>query len=430
MVTQTFPQIFKLNTTESPREKRNPFIKALKQVEYGQLTLTTPNGNHLLFKGKSEGVNADWRINDWKVFDDFIARGDIGLAESYIAGRWDTSNLAALLTFGLLNADKLEKFFHGHPLYALWLRLKSAFSENSLSGSRRNIVKHYDLGNDFYKLWLDKSMTYSCGLFEKDRKLSLEEAQKAKYARILRRLGVKPGQHILELGCGWGGFAEAAGREGARVTGITISDGQFEYAKKRIKEAGLEPLVEIKLMDYRKVTGTFDYVVSIGMFEHVGEKYWETYFNTIKNHLKPGGRAMIQSIIIDDGIFKKLHNVTGFIEHYIFPGGMLPSKERFKEVAEAAGFTCRDIYFFGQDYAITLERWLENFESKLDEVKALGYDEKFIRMWRFYLCSCIASFKSHRTSVMQIELERASGSNSISPEVGLLSDETSGQKAA
>ncbi len=414
-ITSTDAAFFALPTAS--RKKRQPFLEALEQVEYGRLTLTLPGGEKQVFQGAGDGPEADWQLYDWQVFDDFVARGELGLADAYIDGRWDSHNIEALITFGLLNADRLEKFFHGRPLYALWLRFSALFKGNSVKGSRRNVSAHYDLGNDFYRLWLDDSMTYSCALFEGNTSRTLEEAQQKKYARILGKLGAAPGDHILEIGCGWGGFAEAAARRGIKVTAITLAHTQADYAKERIKKAGLDHLVTIELIDYRQVKGTFDHIVSIGMFEHVGQKYWPTYFSTLQQRLKPGGKALVQTITLDDALFEKLGNVTGFIEHYIFPGGMLPSKSRFRSQAGAAGLECRELYAFGGDYAITLKHWLMRFEARLEEVRALGYDEYFIRLWRFYLASCIATFKSQRSDVMQAELMLDAAAQSV-PDYG------------
>jgi cyclopropane-fatty-acyl-phospholipid synthase len=389
------------------REKRRPLLEALKQVEFGQLTLTTPEGERMEFRGTQAGPVADWTVYDWHVFDSMVARGDLGLADSYVAGLWDSDNVEALITFGLMNADRLEHFFHSHGFYAAWLRIRHWMTRNSLNGSRRNVTAHYDLGNEFYKLWLDESMTYSCGLFEGDASRSLEEAQQAKYARILRKINARPGDHILEIGCGWGGFAEAAARQGLDVTGITLASTQAEYARDRMAKAGLSAHVSIKLMDYREVQGVFDHIVSIGMFEHVGEEYWPSYFETIKRHLKPEGNALIQSITIDEVLFNKLHDTHGFIEEYIFPGGTLPSKSRFYSEAKSAKLQCHELYAFGQDYVLTLSHWLTRFEANLSNIKALGYDEEFIRLWRLYLSSCIATFKTRRSDVVQVEITHA-----------------------
>jgi cyclopropane-fatty-acyl-phospholipid synthase len=379
-------------------------FKALKQVEFGRLTIITPEGERREFIGTSNGPAAHWSLYDQNALSEVVARGEIGFAESYIEKRWNSDDLAQLITFFLLNSPALERYFHGKPLHSLRLLLSYWLSLNSLSGSRRNIKQHYDLGNDFYALWLDDSMTYSCALFEADADRSLEDAQHAKYRRILNKLQAKPGDHILEIGCGWGGFAEAAARKGLRVTAITLSAAQADYARERLRRQGLDKLVVVEVKDYRKMEGRYDHIVSIGMFEHVGRRYWPAYFRTIRKLLSPGGKAMVQSITLDDNLFERLGNTTGFIEKYIFPGGFLPSKRRFREAVAKAGLTLNELYPFGQDYARTLACWSERFESQLEKVKAMGYDEQFIRMWRFYLASCIAAFTSNRTDVMQVEL--------------------------
>lgn len=397
----------KVRPTASDMMPKNPLVQALESAEYGRLTIITPEGIQYEMGGKTDYPVAHWHIHDWKILPDIVARGEIGFAESYIHDQWDSNDLAALVEFMLLNASSLEKFFHGKPLYSFWLLVTNWFQRNSLRGSRNNIKAHYDLGNDFYALWLDKGMTYSCALFENDASRTLEQAQEAKYRRIIHKLNAQPGDNILEIGCGWGGFAEMAARSGLKVTAITLSVEQAEFARNRIKAAGLESLANMELVDYREIKGQFDHIVSIGMFEHVGKNYWPTYFNTIKTLLKPGGRAMVQSITLDDVLFETLGNTTGFIEKYIFPGGMLPSKTRFREAATNAGLECRELFAFGLDYARTLTCWLERFENHLAEVKTQGYDEPFIRLWRFYLCSCIAAFTSKRTDVMQAELTHA-----------------------
>lgn len=403
-LSRTFSVPVSAPTPALARERRRPFLDALEHIHYGRLTLLTPEGNRLEFLGINNGPVAELQLHDWDVLDDLMARGEMGFAEAYIDGRWDATDLPTLLTFGLMNSESLERFFYGNPWHTLWLRLRYFWHGNMLRGSKRNIMAHYDLGNDFYALWLDDSMTYSCALFEGDERRSLEEAQAAKYRRILQKLSAKPGDHILDIGCGWGGFAEAAAQEGIRVTGITLSEKQAHYARDRLYLAGLNHLTSIELVDYREIAGTFDHVVSIGMFEHVGQQYWPVYFNTIKKRLKPGGRAMIQTITLDDYLFEWLHDYSGFIEQMIFPGVMLPSKSRFHKAAAKAGLTCQEMYAFGQDYASTTRRWLKRFEARQREISMLGYDEAFLRLWRFYLASCIASFSSHRTDVMQAEL--------------------------
>lgn len=396
-----------LHMSTQALQHRHPFLEALKHIEYGRLILVTPEGYKREFIGQDYGPSAHLKIYNWNVLDTLMTRGEMGFAETYIKGDWHSDNLTDLLTFGLVNAPSLEKFFHGNPLYALVSRVRALFQSNTLLGSRRNVMAHYDLGNDFYKLWLDEGMTYSCALFEGDMNRTLEEAQEAKYQRILRKLNARRGQHILEIGCGWGGFAEAAAREGLRVTTITLSEEQMHYTGERLHKAGLQSGVSIMLADYREINDQFDHIVSIGMFEHVGERYWPTYFETLKTCLKPGGTAMVQTITLDDALFEKLHGTTGFIEQVIFPGGMLPSPSRFRAAATRAGLVCNETFAFGHDYARTLQCWLDRFNAHKEEVKALGYDDAFLRLWRFYLCSCIAAFTSNRTSVMQAELTYA-----------------------
>jgi cyclopropane-fatty-acyl-phospholipid synthase len=384
--------------------RTHPVLQALACSTHGELVLRTPDLQLLYFKGAQPGPKAHWQLHDWSPLDDLLRRGEIGFAEGYIAGTWDTEDLSALVMFALANSDALERYFYGRPFYALWLRLCDLWHKNSVSGSRRNILMHYDLGNEFYALWLDKSMTYSCALFGDNPDLPLEDAQTAKYRRILSKLELKPGAHLLEIGCGWGGFMEFAAREGYQITGITISDAQKAFTEDRLSRSGLSHLAKVELEDYRKVSGKFDGVVSIGMFEHVGEKYWPAYFSAVKSFLRPGAKAMVQSITLDEGVFSRARDKRGFIEEVIFPGGCLPSKEQFRNQAIGAGLACRELFAFGQNYTHTLKYWLQRFEAKKDEVSNMGYDEKFIRLWRFYLSSCIAAFMVKRTDVMQAEL--------------------------
>ncbi len=387
----------------SNRSDNHPLLKAFAQTEFGQLLLKSPEGDTHDFNGRNNGPEAHLILNDWQALDALVARGEIGFAEAYMDGLWDSDDLPTLLAFGLANADALGKYFYGKPLYALWVRAKSLLRVNSINGSRRNIKEHYDLGNEFYALWLDESMTYSSALFGSSS-LTLEDAQSAKYQRILDKLDTRPGDHILEIGCGWGGFAEVATRQGVQVTGVTISEEQKAFADARMHHAGLNHLSNIKLTDYRQVEGQFDHIVSIGMFEHVGEKYWPAYFDTIKSRLKPGGKAMVQTITIDEEVFENTRGKYGFIETYIFPGGLLPSKKLFLQAAKEAGLHCREIFAFGQDYALTLTHWLERFDECEKEVRALGYSDTFIRMWRLYFASCIAAFTTGRTDVIQVEI--------------------------
>jgi cyclopropane-fatty-acyl-phospholipid synthase len=285
-----------------------------------------------------------------------------------------------------------------------WLRHRRR--ENTRTGSKRNILAHYDLGNRFYEAWLDRSMTYSSAKFDA-QVADLESAQQAKYRALAEHLALKPGDHVLEIGCGWGGFAEFAAREcGARVTGITISDEQLHYARERMRRAGLESQVEIRSQDYRDVQGQFDKVASIEMFEAVGEKYWPAYFAKIAAVLKPGGRAALQIITIKDELFQHYSGRVDFLQRYIFPGGMLASLERLKEETAKAGLAWRKAEAFGQSYAETLAEWARRFAGKWEDIRALGFDEKFKRLWLFYLGYCEAGFRTGRTNVVQLELTK------------------------
>lgn len=382
-------------------------FRLLGQLRCGKVTLHCPDGRMLEFSGAQPGPHATLTLADWRVCNDIISRGDIGLAEAYIAGRAATDDLTQLLLLAALNERAIEDAIHGRWWATMAYRLRHWLRPNTRAGSRKNIHAHYDLGNDFYRLWLDPTMTYSSALFEGDSARSLADAQSAKYARILRALDAQPGQHILEVGCGWGGFAEHAARAGCRVTGITISEAQLAYAQRRIAAAGLQDLVELKLQDYRDLEGRFDHVVSIEMFEAVGERYWPGYFGMLRDRLSPGGRAVVQTITIAEAKFERYRTGTDFIQQYIFPGGMLPSPQRFSAEASARGLTVQGMHAFGLDYAETLRRWHQMFDYVTPDVKSQGFDDRFIRTWRFYLAYCEAGFRARATDVMQAVLVHA-----------------------
>jgi len=373
----------------------------LEGVKVGQLTLTTPDGKTRVFGGANDGPKAEIEMRDWRVAGNLIRKGDIGFAEDYREGMWDTSNLESLLEFSLANRSALDKLVLGGPLSRMRSVLSYMLKLNTVKGSKKNIHAHYDLGNDFYSLWLDPSMTYSSALY-KGGNTDMTQAQHAKYDRILDCLNA-PSGNVLEVGCGWGGFAERAiGRGDYDVKGITLSEEQHVYANDRLNGDA-----RIVLEDYRHQTGQFDHIVSIEMFEAVGEKFWKTYFAKLGELLKSNGKAVIQTITIGDQDFARYRRGGDFIRSFIFPGGMLPSPSRFQEEAQRAGLKVENPFFFGQDYATTLLYWLEQFDAKKDEVKALGFDEGFIRLWRFYLAACAAGFKTGRTDVMQVELSHA-----------------------
>ena len=372
----------------------------MSRIVYGSIAFVGPDGEEQTFSGPQAGPRARFVIYEWDVLQRIAARGDIGLGEDYIAGAWETDDIETLVAFFLLNLDQLDGYAHGTLFNRLAFVLQNTLvRRNSLSGSRRNITTHYDVGNEFYSLWLDETMTYSSALFG-DRKDVLASAQRRKYGRILSRLP-KTAQNILEIGCGWGGFAEEAVQMGNRVTGLTISPAQYSFATKR-----LDNKAEIRLEDYRKTRGVFDAIVSIEMFEAVGERYWPQYFRTVADRLKSGGRAVIQTITIQDEHFAGYRKRSDFIRHYVFPGGMLPSLSRFAEEAEAAGLKLAGVFPFGEHYARTLREWKARMRARQDEIMALGHDRAFLRNWEFYFGICAAAFSVGRTNVVQAELVR------------------------
>jgi cyclopropane-fatty-acyl-phospholipid synthase len=381
-------------------------LKLLAQLKHGALHLQLPDGSSAHFGDDSYPVTL--RLLDWTMFGAVMKSGDIGFAETYIEGGWTTDNLTGLIELFIHNRQQVEALIYGKWWGNLLYRLKHLFNRNSRSGSRKNIHAHYDIGNDFYKLWLDSSMTYSSALFSHPQTDNLQDGQLAKYRRIIDQLQVKPGSTVLEIGCGWGGFAEVAVKEaGLRITGLTLSTEQLHYAQNRMVAAGLAQQTELKLMDYRDSNGQYDAIASIEMFEAVGEAYWPTYFESIQRNLKQGGRACIQTIVIADELFERYRVGTDFIQQYIFPGGMLPSPSVFKSQAAKQGLKVVDEFAFGLDYARTLVEWRNAFNQQLEKVRAQGFDERFLRTWEFYLSYCEAGFRANSINVMQFTLQRS-----------------------
>ncbi len=372
----------------------------------GALEFELPSGGVIAIQGPEPGPSGRLIVRDFRFVARVLTGADIGFGEGYMAGEWDSPDLSALMEAFTLNFDHLEALVNGQP----WVRALNFLSHlarpNTKLGSRRNIHAHYDLGNDFYARWLDPSMTYSSARFESPSE-TLTEGQRNKYAALARQIDLHSDHHVLEIGCGWGGFAEFAAHDiGARVTALTISRAQHEFASRRVFERGLAERVAVRLIDYRDVTGQFDRVASIEMFEAVGEAYWPRYFAKIREVLSPGGRAGIQVITIRDELFKVYRRRSDFMRKYIFPGGMLPSETRLKEETVRAGLEWRSISRFGQNYARTLSEWGQRFESAWEEIRALGFDDRFRRLWRFYLCYCEAAFRTGRTDVAQVTLAK------------------------
>ena len=391
-----------------PRSAR-VVLGLLEKIGHGALEIRLPNGAQLHFGAPGDAATALLEIGDWAVFDAVLERGDVGFADAWIDGQWHSPNLAALLTLLANNRELISRAVYGQWWGLLMARLRHLFNDNTRTGSRRNIMAHYDLGNEFYGLWLDPTMSYSSALYSGVENRSLASAQLVKYRRIIRQLDIRPGQRVLEIGCGWGGFAETAAREaGAEVVGLTLSPSQLEFARARMVTAGLDDRVQLELRDYRDMHGEpFDHIVSIEMFEAVGERWWPDYFRTLKRLLKPGGRAAVQSITIRDELFARYRKGTDFIQQHVFPGGMLPSPSAFGKQAARAGLSVRDAFAFGPDYSRTLAEWSTSFEREWPAIERLGFDERFRRVWRFYLAYCQAGFNSGCTDVMQFELVHA-----------------------
>ncbi len=373
-------------------------LDMLSIISHGSLKVITPDGKHYNFSGTKPGEDISVSINDWRFCDELLLKGDIGLGESYVLGYWDCDNINKLVKWGIENKKPLERAIKGSFTKILFYRFKHFLKRNSKRGSIKNVHTHYDIGNKFYQLWLDSTMTYSSAIFKSSNE-ELSDAQENKYKNILNKLKPEAGDHILDVGCGWGGFMEYAVRNGFKVTGITISKEQYEYAKRRLSKYG--SFAEVKLMDYRDIAGKYNHIVSIEMFEALGFQYWKKYFNVLYSILRPGGKLVIQSITINNDDFLSYKNCSDFIQQYIFPGGMLPSAKIVKDIATKQGFLHNDNFEFGLDYGATLKKWEENFTNALDKIKMLGFDERFIRTWRFYLKYCQGGFESRKLSVSQ-----------------------------
>jgi cyclopropane-fatty-acyl-phospholipid synthase len=373
-----------------------------RRMHYGRIDLEMPNGNRHRFAGPMDGPQTRLIVHDNRFLRRFLTGGANGFAEAYMDGDCDVDDLAVFLTWAALNHAAMAETLRGRALPRMVNRLWHLMRPNSRTGARRNIAYHYDLGNAFYEAWLDPTMTYSSAVFEEPGQ-SLAKAQRAKYQHIAALGGFRQGDHLLEIGCGWGGFAVHAARElGCRVTGITISQEQYEFARKRVHEEGLADRVEIRRQDYRDTSGRFDGIASIEMFEAVGERYWPEFFQTLRTNLRPGGRASLQVITIAEGFYEQYRRSTDFIQRYIFPGGQLPSPDVLTRQAEAAGLRQKAVESHGQSYAQTLAEWRRRFEAAWPRIQPIGFDERFRRMWNYYLAYCEAGFATARIDVKQV----------------------------
>lgn len=373
--------------------------RVLRSLRFGQLTIELPSGIRVEGRGAADGPRAVLVLHRWRTMRRLMFGGDVGFAEAYIDGDWSSPDLAALIELAALNEPALSEMIAGQPLSRLLHRIKHLLRANTLRGSRRNIEAHYDLGNDFYKLWLDPGMTYSSAIYTSPQQ-SLEEAQEEKLSRIIERLDLTGGERVLEIGCGWGRLAERLIKErDCRVTGLTLSPAQLAVATARLRAAGAADRADIRLQDYREVREKFDRVVSIEMIEAVGEKYWPAYFGKIAECLKPGGHAVLQVITIAEERFDFYKRNADFIQRYIFPGGMLPSPQIMRDQIERAKLVFASCETFGESYARTLNEWQRRFQRAWSDIETQGFPRRFKRMWEYYLAYCEGGFRSAAINV-------------------------------
>jgi cyclopropane-fatty-acyl-phospholipid synthase len=398
-----------LTTTDGQKNLPRYFARVFGMAQgmnTGRVDFVLEDGRVFRAKGPNPGPMAEVHIHNTDLFARLIREGDLGFCDAYLDEWWTTPDLQAFMDWVHADNEGIYDGFPGMSLVRNFEKFRFWMQRNHRAQAKKNISYHYDLGNDFYGLWLDDTMTYSSALFKTGQE-SHEAAQIAKYASMVDQMGVQPGDHILEIGCGWGGFAEYAAQErGLRVTGLTISEQQIEYARERIKKAGLSDLVNFKLQDYRDERGVYDGIASIEMFEAVGQKYWPDYFKTVRERLKPGKNATLQIITVTDSRWDVYQRGVDFIQKYIFPGGMLPSPSALRVQVDKAGLAVERSIEFGQSYNISLRRWHDTFNQKWDQIAEMGFDDRFRRMWNFYLTSCAATFQSANCDVTQITIKR------------------------
>ncbi|MFQ6552129.1 class I SAM-dependent methyltransferase [Aestuariibius insulae] len=399
-----------LTTTRGQRDLPRYFglvFDVLKTLKKGRLDIVLEDGRRFRIEGEAPGPIAEFTVHNRELFARTIRDGDLGFCEAYLDEWWSTPDLLAFQDLVHAAGDDVYDGFPGQRIARAVEQIRFWLNSNTKRQAKKNISRHYDLGNDFYSLWLDPTMTYSSAKFDTGQE-SLEAAQRAKYVSMVDEMGAQPGDHVLEIGCGWGGFAEyAAAERGLKVTGLTISKEQYDFSRDRIRKAGLEDQVEIRMQDYRDEQGKYDGIASIEMFEAVGEKYWPTYFSKVNDCLKPGGRATLQIITVQDARWEVYRKGVDFVQKYIFPGGMLPSRGALLDQVEAAGLKLAHSVEFGESYSQTLRRWHDTFNERWDQIADMGFDGRFRRMWNFYLCSCAATFHSGNCDVTQITLTRS-----------------------
>jgi cyclopropane-fatty-acyl-phospholipid synthase len=382
-------------------------LKYASDLRRGRLDVTLPDGRALSFGGREPGPRAQIVVRDWSFGRRLLTGGDIGIAEAFMRGEWDSPDLTAFLELFCVNDEAVETLLDGRAIIRFWQRFRHFLNRNTRMGARRNIHAHYDLGNRFYETWLDRTMTYSSAIFAPGDN-DLASAQRRKYRALADSTGVRESDHVLEIGCGWGGFAEFAAKEiGCRVTGLTISQEQYDFARKRIHEAGLYEKVDFKLQDYRDERGTYDRIASIEMFEAVGESYWPAFFQQLHDRLRSGGAAGVQVITIQDHLFDSYRREIDFIRRYIFPGGMLPTATILRDLGERNGVPLKEEREFALDYAHTLAVWRDRFFAAWPQILPLGFDERFRRMWNYYLSYCEAGFRAKRIDVRQMVFAKA-----------------------
>ena len=399
-----------LTSTENQKDLPLYFkqvFKVVSRVDQGAIEFAFPDGRVFRAQGPNAGPIARCDIVDGGCFSRLVRDGDTGFMEAYMDGEWTSPDLQVFMDVVFMNYEKVKITFPGSAFVKTLERIRHWLNSNTKRQARKNISYHYDLGNDFYGEWLDDTMTYSSALFKTGQE-TLEKAQIQKYAQMCDTIGVKEGDHILEIGCGWGGFAEyAAGERGARVKGLTISQEQHDYAVERMKRAGLSDRVEIVMQDYRDETGKFDGIASVEMFEAVGEKYWPVYFQKVNECLKSGANATLQIITVPHDRFEAYRSSVDFIQKYIFPGGMLPSEEIIKKELAKAGLTFKEIIDFRRSYSITLRRWFETFNEKWPAIEKMGFDDRFKRMWNIYLTGCASGFEYDTTGLVQVTMQKS-----------------------